>query len=81
MLILDHTLDTYDHRTLFCVLKSKYSFLEKDRLQNDFQNMFLALDRSIDRSTVDRAELLCQSTERATDMHKIFVLVLFVHFG
>ena len=32
--------------------------------------MLLAQGRSTDRSTIGRAELLCRSTERSTDMHQ-----------
>ena len=64
MLIYDHTLVIPSPRTLFCIYPSKEFLFKKP-----FQKSVFGLVRSTARSTAGRAELLCRSTRRSTDMH------------
>ena len=70
VLIYDHTLLAQRLRTLFCFYKLKEILLEKIWLQNIFKILFLVLSRSTDCSAAGRAELLCRSTGRSTDVHQ-----------
>ena len=55
MLILDHTLNSYDHRTLFCVLKSKYILLEKIDFKKIYKLSFWPMvGRPIGRSQTEQ---------------------------
>jgi len=69
VLIYDHTLVLISSRTLFCVYPSK-EFLSKFlSSKSPFKICFSGLVRLTARSTAGRAELLCRSTGRSTDMH------------
>ena len=73
VLIYDHTLVLISHRTLFCIYSSK-EFLSKISIfKSPLKNQFFGLARS----TAGRAELLCRSTGRSTDMHQLCMC----HFG
>ena len=54
------------HRTLFCIYPFKENLLEKLKTLKFFKTVIFGLVRS----TAGRAELLCRSTGRSTDMHQ-----------